>query len=84
MKIQTAEPTFKTAEFYLICFLLTSGCEVKDWERSTSRVFALFKDPDKCEQLQKDFINGKGLVEPRKYADSIRSMKAFLKTGERE
>ncbi len=86
MKTQTSEtlPSFKTAEFYFICFLIAKECGISNIERSATRTFFYFEDLEKCEALQQDFLNGTALVSARKYADAIRNTKAMIRTGSKD
>lgn len=81
MKIKHTDKTkyFKTSNFYLSAFLQAKGINLVDIDKSNPRQsLFVFNETEDRQSLAEDFLFGRGSVEPRKFAQSIKSLKQLL------
>jgi len=74
---------YLTPDLYLAAYFLTKGIELIEVQRSpdSQRCFFVFSNPLACKVAVKEFYNKKGSVEPKTYAEAIRSLKDRLFVG---
>lgn len=71
---------YSTPDLYMAGYFLTKGIELVGVQRSpdSPRCFFVFSNPLACKAAMKEFYNKKGSVEPKTYAEAIRSLKDRL------
>lgn len=70
---------YQTRDFYIAAYLLTKGHRIAHINRNDpKRVFFAFNDFEGREDLLRDFLYGKGVVEPQAFIAAIKSLKALI------
>ena len=74
---------YPTPDLYMAAYFLTKGIELIGMRRSpdSPRCFFVFSNPLACKIAVKEFYNKKGSVEPKTYAEAIRSLKDRVYAG---
>lgn len=65
---------FKTVDFVIAAYLVTMGKDITRL-KSVSEKKIEFHFDDQCAELVGDYINGKALVEPNKFAANLKLIK---------
>ena len=70
---------YKTKDFYIAAYLLAKGHRIAHINREDpNRVFFAFNDFDGREDLIRDFLYGKGKVEPQAFIAAIKNLKGLI------
>lgn len=73
------QQTWRTDDFYLSAFYLTSGIKLADLDKSNpQQIFFVFDDFEGRENMEKDFAFGRTTVDPKKYAAAIKELKNLM------
>ena len=71
--------TLETKDFYLAAYVLTQGVKLSHLDRTDPRrVVFVFENVKNRENLVRDFLYRKALVEPQDFVDRIKTLKQFL------
>ena len=71
--------TLETKDFYLASYILTQGVKLSHLDRTDPRrVVFVFENVKNRENLVRDFLYRKALVEPQDFVDRIKTLKQFL------
>ena len=73
----TKEKNFRSKDLYLSAFLKARGLDLIDTWREGNKVFFIFEDKRKAEELLKDFCNG-GLVNISLFTKAIQDLKTLI------
>jgi len=68
---------FETKDLYLSAYLKAKGLSLADTRRDGSRVFFIFEDKEKAENLLKEFFNG-GRVSVSLFVKAISDLKTLI------
>ena len=71
------ENTFKSKDLYLCAFLKASGLDLTDTWREGNKVFFIFEDKRKAEELLKEFCSG-GVVNISLFTKAIQDLKTLI------
>lgn len=73
------EKEYTTRDFYIAAFLLAHGHKISYINREDpKRVFFAFNDFESREDLLRDFLYGRGKVEPQAFIAAIKSLKGLI------
>jgi len=73
------ENELRTKDFYLAVYALTQGAKLSHLDRTDPRrVLFVFENIEHKENLVRDFLYRKALVEPQDFVEKIKILKQFL------
>ena len=73
------ENEFQTKDFYLAVYALTQGAKLSRLDRTDPRrVVFVFENVKGKENLVRDFLYRKALIEPQDFVEKIKTLKQFL------
>ena len=73
------ENEFQTKDFYLAVYALTQGAKLSRLDRTDPRrVVFVFENVKGRENLVRDFLYRKALIEPQDFIEKIKTLKQFL------
>lgn len=85
MKIEIENKFYKTSDLYIAAYLVCCGCIVQNLEALGNKYLFVILDDGVCGELEAEYWQDKGLVNPKRYSDIIRSLKSriYLEGGDR-
>ena len=73
------ENELRTKDFYLAVYVLTQGAKLSRLDRADPRrVVFVFENVKGKENLVRDFLYRKALIEPQDFVEKIKTLKQFL------
>ena len=69
---------FKTADFYLTCYLVTVGEKIEDTEKIGSKILFLFDNSDELKTRKEDYYLDQATVSPLVYQSTIINLKSMV------
>jgi hypothetical protein len=72
---------FISSDFYTSAYVLAKGFRLLGVEKDSQnprRLLFIFADNEGGQKLAEDFIFGRGLVEPKRYASAIKELKDLV------
>jgi hypothetical protein len=70
---------FETSDFYISAYLLSQGVKLLTINRTNPRrLLFVFEDVKDRQKMVEDFLLNKGLVEPKRYATTIKELKGLI------
>lgn len=70
--------TYKTKDFYLACFIMSSGYEFINSTQEDRTVWFEFKSDDTLQNLVNDFINYNAMTNVRQFTKSMARLRKEL------
>ncbi len=78
---KSATSVFETRDFYLACFLRTSGYQLLDLRKNGHRKLFVFHDEPTRHSDVMAFYNDRATVAPLAFSSTIKDMKGLLHNG---
>lgn len=77
------EETFGSDDFYLSAYLVVKGVKLVNFDPTNPlRVVFIFENGKKRIEATEDFLLGRGLVEPKHYAATMKDLKRLINEGQ--
>jgi hypothetical protein len=74
----SAKDEYATKDLYEAAFIFTEHTPLISTYKNGYEVFFVFSNLDLCLELKKEFWSYQGQVTPKKYADSLKSLKESI------
>jgi len=68
----------KTADFYLVVFLMCKGLKLEEMESIDTRKMFIFSDTEEYRNLKNNYYSNKATVNPLDFKSKIRELKALI------
>ena len=69
---------FKTADFYLTCYLVSAGEKIEDTEKIGSKVLFIFDNSDELKKRKESYYLDQAVISPLVYQSTIMNLKSMV------
>ena len=69
---------FKTADFYLTCYLVSVGEKIEDTEKIGSKILFLFDNSDELKKRKESYYLDQAVISPLVYQSTIMNLKSMV------
>ena len=69
---------FKTADFYLTCYLVSVGEKIEDTEKIGNKILFLFDNSDELKTRKEKYYLGEAMISPLVYQSTIMNLKSMV------